>query len=72
MKILAALVFSFFALPPCAKAQDLADSVRALNAAQNRMAVGKEKAKDQVAALAKRAVALDPGQATYRVLAGMS
>ena len=28
--------------------------------------------KDQVAALAKRAVALDPGQATYRVLAGMS
>ncbi|MBU6289938.1 MAG: hypothetical protein KGS10_17410, partial [Chloroflexi bacterium] len=28
--------------------------------------------KEQVAAMAKRAVALDPGQATYRVLAGMS
>lgn len=50
MKIVVALFFWFFVAPPWAKAQDLADSVRALNAAQNRMALGKDKAKDQVAA----------------------
>ena len=50
MRICSALMIIFLALVHKAQAQDLADSVRALNAAQNRMALGKEKAKDQVAA----------------------
>lgn len=43
-----------------ASAQDFADSVRELNAAQNRMAIGRESAKEQVASRLKAIEALIP------------
>lgn len=50
MKINPTIFIVFFGVTSVANAQDFVDSVRELNAAQNRMAVGKDKAKDQVAA----------------------
>lgn len=50
MKIIYAWILLFLSLAHLACAQDLADSVRELNAAQNRMAIGRENAGTQTAA----------------------
>jgi chemotaxis protein MotC len=60
MRSVVLLIIILLSISACAQAQDLADSVRTLNAAQNRMAVGKEKAKDQVAAQFETIEALIP------------
>lgn len=49
MKIISAVFILFLGMVSRSCAQDLAESVRELNAAQNHMAIGREKAKDRVA-----------------------
>lgn len=61
MKTAPAILIILFGMTSQAGAQDFVDSVRELNAAQNRMAIGKEKARDQVAAQFDAIEALAPG-----------
>lgn len=61
MKTAPAILIILVGMTSQAGAQDFVDSVRELNAAQNRMAVGKEKARDQVAAQFDAIEALAPG-----------
>ena len=60
MKITPAIFIITLGITSPVNAQDFVDSVRELNAAQNRMAVGKEKAKDQVASQFDAVEALTP------------